>query len=153
MPMEKSAVIETLNRLIQTCKDGENGFRTCADDVTALELKSLLVSAAERCAQSALELQALVQQLGGVPEQGGSLVGSVHRRWVDIKSAITSRDDAAILAECERGESVAKDSYENALARDLPSEVRAIVERQYRGVMKHHDMVRSLERASSAGKP
>src|SRR3712207_1540935 len=112
MPVNRNELIDTLNGLIQTCKDGENGFRTCAEDVTRLELKSALIGAAERCAQSALELQDIVQRLGGTPEQSGSLAGSVHRRWVDIKAAITGRDDAAVLAECRRGELVAQDSYE-----------------------------------------
>jgi uncharacterized protein (TIGR02284 family) len=69
---------------------------------------------------------------------------------VDIRSAITGKDEAQVLAECDRGEDVAKESYENALRKDLPAEIRAIVERQYRGVLQHHDAVRNLERASKA---
>jgi uncharacterized protein (TIGR02284 family) len=63
---------------------------------------------------------------------------------VDIKSAVTGKDDEAILNECERGEDVAKKSYENALAKDLPAEVRALVERQYQGVMQNHDQVKGM---------
>jgi uncharacterized protein (TIGR02284 family) len=150
MTMTRDDVISTLNDLIETCKDGENGFLTCAADVERLELKEFCEKAALRCAEAARELQMQVERLGGTPERSGSLVGSAHRRWVDIRSAISGKDEAQVLAECERGEDVAKQSYQNALSKDLPPEIRAIVERQYEGVLQHHDTVRSLERMLKA---
>lgn len=150
MAMDRDDVIDTLNDLIETCKDGESGFLTCAEDIKRVELKEMFRKAAMRCAEAARELQTEVQRLGGKPERSGSFAGSVHRRWVDVRSAITGRDDAQVLAECERGEDVAKESYQNALKKDLPANIRAIVERQYQGVLEHHDAVRSLERAAKA---
>jgi uncharacterized protein (TIGR02284 family) len=143
-------VIDTLNDLIETCKDGEEGFRTCAEDIKRTDLKPMLERAAQRCAEAARELQAEVQRLGGKPERKSSFAGSAHRRWVDIKQAIMGKDDAAVLAECERGEDVAKASYERALKKNLPADIRAIVQRQYDGVLQHHDAVRNLERAAKA---
>ena len=58
-------------------------------------------------------------------------------------------DEAAVLAECERGEDVAKKAYEEALAKDLPADIRSTVERQYQGVRQHHDRVRQLRSAVS----
>ena len=150
MAMDKDDVIETLNDLIETCKDGEEGFRTCAEDIKRTDLKPMFERAAMRCNEAARELQAQVQRLGGSPERKGSLSGSAHRRWVDIKSAITGKDDKAVLAECERGEDVAKMSYQKALKKDLPADIRVIVERQYQGVLQHHDEVRMLEKQAKA---
>jgi uncharacterized protein (TIGR02284 family) len=82
--------------------------------------------------------------MGGKPETGGSMTGALHRGWVDVKSAVTDRSDHAILAECEKGEDVAKKRYHDALEEDLPADVRAIVERQYQGVLQTHDRVRDL---------
>jgi uncharacterized protein (TIGR02284 family) len=81
--------------------------------------------------------------------EAGSVSGSLHRAWVDIKSTITGMDEAAVLAECERGEDVAKRAYEEALCKDLPADVRSMVERQYQGVRQHHDRVRQLRGAVS----
>jgi uncharacterized protein (TIGR02284 family) len=148
--MDKSDVIATLNDLIETSKDGEAGFRTCAEGVKSAHLKQIFNEAAERCAQGAAELQAKVRELGGDPDRSGSASGAVHRAWVDIKSTITGMDEAAVLAECERGEDVAKSSYEAALQKDLPADVRSIVERQYRGVKQNHDRVRELRNAATA---
>jgi uncharacterized protein (TIGR02284 family) len=41
-------------------------------------------------------------------------------------------------------------SYQRALEKDLPPAIRAIVERQYRGVLQNHDRVRNAERAAKA---
>ena len=150
MAMDNKDVIATLNDLIETCKDGEEGFRTCAEDAKNPELKAVFQTGARRCAEGARELQAEVQRLGGKAETAGSLAGSAHRRWVDIKSAITGKDDKAVLSECERGEDVAKTSYQKALKKDLPPGVRGLVQRQYEGVLQNHDKVRALERAAKA---
>jgi uncharacterized protein (TIGR02284 family) len=143
--MATSDVIDTLNDLIETCKDGENGFRECADNVKSESLKTLFNTYAGHCAQSAAELQSEVRRLGGDPERTGSVSASLHRGWIDIKSALTGKDDDAVIAECERGEDVAMQSYQKALQANLPAEVRALVERQYSGVREHHDRVRALK--------
>jgi uncharacterized protein (TIGR02284 family) len=150
MAMTRDEVISTLNDLIETSKDGENGFTTCASDVERVELKALFQKAALHCAEAARELQREVERQGGKAERSGSLAGSAHRRWVDIRSAIMGKDEAHVLAECERGEDVAKESYQKALGKDLPADIRSIVERQYQGVLQHHDAVRTLERAAKA---
>jgi uncharacterized protein (TIGR02284 family) len=107
--------------------------------------------AARRCAEGAAELKAKVRSLGGDPETSGSVAGSLHRGWVNVKSAITGKDEAAVLAECERGEDVAKRSYEGALKKkDLPADVRTMVERQYQGVKQNHDRVRALRNLARA---
>jgi uncharacterized protein (TIGR02284 family) len=142
--MDKDDLISTLNDLIETSKDGEEGFHSCAEGVSDPQLKSLFEARARGCNAAALELQEVVIALGGDPETKSSLSGTLHRRWLDIKSAITGHDDHAILSECERGEDVAKRSYRNALDKVLPAEVREIVERQYQGVLRNHDQVKSL---------
>src|SRR4051812_6603525 len=152
MAMSTDDIIDTLNDLIETSKDGEEGFMTCAQDIKNADLKAMFSTMARHCAEAAAELRAEVQRLGGKPERSGSLAGSAHRRWVDIKSAIMGKDDAAVLAECERGEDVAKSSYEKALKKELPANIRAMVERQFHGVMQHHDRVRALERAAKAAR-
>lgn len=142
--MDNDEIISTLNDLIETCKDGEEGFRTCAEDIGEPTLKSFFNNRAESCASAATELQDLVRAYGGEPERSSSLGGAIHRRWVDVKSAIMGHDDKAVLKECERGEDVAVNSYRRALEKNLPADVRAVVERQYQGVLSNHDQVRSL---------
>jgi uncharacterized protein (TIGR02284 family) len=53
-------------------------------------------------------------------------------------------DDYAVLAECERGEDVAKRVYAEALLEDLPRGVKELVQHQYQGVKANHNRIRSL---------
>jgi len=142
--MDKDEVISTLNDLITTSRDGEEGSRSAAKEIRDTQLKSLLENSAQSCGDAVRELQDLVRTYGGEPESGSSLSGTLHRRWLDIKAAITGHDDHAILAECERGEDVAVKSYRNALDKVLPPEVRSVVESQYQGVLRNHDQVKAL---------
>jgi uncharacterized protein (TIGR02284 family) len=137
-------VVSVLNDLVETSKDGEKGFLKAAEDAHDEQLKAVFRSSAEDCARGARELQDAVQAMGGKPETGGSVSGALHRGWVDVKSAVTDRSDHAILVECEKGEDVAKKRYHDALEKELPADVRVIVERQYQGVLKTHDRVRDL---------
>lgn len=137
-------VIDTLNDLIETSKDGEYGFRQSAEHAKAAELKTVLNQRADECRRGAEELQALVAQHGGKPEQGGSASGAMHRGWVSVRSAMTSKDDAAMLEECERGEDIALKSYRKAAAKTLPPDVKTVVERQLQGVQRNHDQIKAL---------
>lgn len=150
--MNNDDVISTLNDLIETCKDGEQGFRTCAEDIKDAQMKSFFTSRAQSCAEAAAELQQEVRALGGDPETSSSIAGALHRRWVDIKGLVTGKDDEAILNECERGEDVAKRSYETALGKSLPANIKTIVERQYNGVLKNHDQVKAMRNQVRAAK-
>ncbi len=142
--MSKDAV-SVLNDLVETSKDGQMGFEKAAQDAHDPQLKTLFQSRATDCTRSAGELQSQVQRLGGDPQTGGSTSGALHRGWVNLKSAVTDRSDHDILAECERGEDVAKKRYHDALENgELPADVRALVERQYLGVLQNHDRIRDL---------
>jgi uncharacterized protein (TIGR02284 family) len=152
MATDKDNAISTLNNLIETCKDGQNGFQAAADGVKNSDLKTLFHTYSQQRAEFAGELQAEVTRLGGDAEQTGSLAASLHRGWINIKSAVTGEDETAVISECERGEDSAVRNYEDALAdEDLPADVRSIVERQFAQVREAHDRIRSLEKATGAG--
>ena len=144
-------VISTLNNLIETCKDGQNGFQTAVDGVKNSELKTLFNTYAQQRAQFAGDLQAEVRRLGGDPEKSGSVAATLHRGWINIKSTVTGEDESAVLAECERGEDSAVSNYQDALAANLPANVRDVVQRQFTQIKEAHDRIRSLEQASGAG--
>jgi len=144
-------VIATINGLIETCRDGQQGFAQAADGVDRSDLKSLFYEFSQQRATFVGELQDIVRTLGGDPENTGSLAGSLHRGWIDIKSVVTGRDETAILNECERGEDSAKKQYETALETALPAYILQTVQSQYTSVKDAHDRVKAL-RDNAPGK-
>jgi uncharacterized protein (TIGR02284 family) len=147
--MDSGKVISTLNGLIETLKDGEQGFQTAAEGITDSQMKSLFQQYSRQRAEMARELQAEVRRLGGDPEKAGSFSGAAHRGWINIKSVVTGKDEGGIIAEAERGEDAAKAAYEQALAEALPPQTLALVREQSMKVHDAHDRVRALEKATT----
>jgi uncharacterized protein (TIGR02284 family) len=142
--MQNDKAISVLNNLIETCKDGELGFKTAAEGLKSADIKAKFMEYSRQRAEMVRALQTEVRTLGGDPEKSGSMSGSLHRGWLDIKSVITGKDDHAIVAEAERGEDVAKAAYESALKETLPGTAHAVVLQQAAQVRLAHDLVRDL---------
>ena len=151
MALDTKEIRSTLNDLIETCKDGEEGFRSAAESVKSSDLRQMFQRFSSQRGQFASELQTEVARIGGDAETGGSVAGAAHRGWISLKSALTGESDSAVISECERGEDSAKEAYSKALAKDLPSDIQALVQRQYREVVQAHNQVRALEVKTSGG--
>ncbi len=149
--MDNKKVVSTLNELIETCRDGLDGFKEAAQNVKNPELKSFFNDAATERAYCVQELQTEVRRLGGEAEKTGSTAGAIHRVWMDIKGTLTGKDDHSILSECERGEDSAVSAFRDVLKeRNLPGNLLTIVERQLQIIQKTHDRVRQMRDAKSA---
>jgi uncharacterized protein (TIGR02284 family) len=144
--MTRDEIISTLNDLIEVCNDGSEGFRVCAEDaeVDSPQLKSLLTARQRECASASDALRAVVLEQGADPATGTTVGGSLRRGWLNLKTAVTGKKDLAVLQACEKGEDVAKEAYRKALAKDLPSPIRTLVEQQYQGVLRNHDQIKAL---------
>jgi uncharacterized protein (TIGR02284 family) len=146
---QQKEIISTVNSLIETLKDGEEGFKQAAEAVSDSDLKSLFHEFSQQRARFATELQVEALNLGEIePEESSSTAGAMHRAWINIKSAVTSGDDHTILAECERGEDSAVKEYEEALKADLPAPLDDIISREYAEVKDAHDRIKSLRDAT-----
>jgi len=147
---QQKEIISTVNSLIETLKDGQRGFKEAADAVKDPQLKTLFNEYSLQRSRFAGELQSEAVRLGeSKPEDSSSVTGAMHRAWIDLKSAVTSGDDHAILAECERGEDSAVKEYRDAMGKEeLSSPIRQIVSRQYTEVQNAHDRVKQLRDAT-----
>jgi uncharacterized protein (TIGR02284 family) len=143
---QQKEIISTINGLIETLKDGQQGFREASEAVKDTQLKSLFSEYSLQRAKFAGELQNEAITLGEHnPEDSSSTAGA----WINLKSAITSADDHAILAECERGEDSAVNEYKKAMEGDkLSATIRDTIARQYTDVKQAHDHIKALRDAS-----
>jgi uncharacterized protein (TIGR02284 family) len=155
MSKSLSDTISILNKLIATCKDGQEGFRLAAEAIADDEdLKEVLFSCSLQRSKFAGDLQNELIAFGEHdPEQTGQVAGALHRGWVGLKSVITNRDNHAILAECERGEDVAVAAYRTAVESELPTNLHELVNGQFQEVLSTHNTIREIRDQLASLKP
>jgi uncharacterized protein (TIGR02284 family) len=142
----------TLNTLLATLTDSINGYRDSAENIENGTLKRLFLESAEERSRVAEDLRAEVRRLGGDPNDDGSVLGKTHQVFLDLKAAVTGRDDKAIINEVERGEDYLKEKFETALQSDkLAGETRDIVEQAFTSVRGGHDRIAEIKHSMEAG--
>jgi hypothetical protein len=135
--------VSVLNDLIEVSRDGEEGFRKAAEDAKNPELKTLFSSRAEMA-------------------RGRASCRPRSRHWAASRKTTAAWPARCIAAgsacapRCRiarsghprgnrKGEDVAKKKYAEALQEtDLSFDIRALIERQYQGVLRNHDLIRDL---------
>lgn len=135
---------DVLNQLIETCKDGERGFRHAANHVNDASLKALFTEIASQRERFAADLLPHAQRLGGATESDGTTTAALHRGWMSIRDTLSGHDDKAIVREAERGEDAALAAYKDAVEGMLPPATRDLIELQYAEVRKAHDRIHGL---------
>ena len=139
-----------LNHLIRTCRDGQEGFRTAAENIEPCEVQHVLNEYSLQRAKFTGELQSASHDLGDSnPENASSVTGTLHRGLINLKAAIAGRDLHSILTECERGEDSAVEEYRKALQLKLPWDLRMIIERQSSEIKDAHVQVKALRDAQA----
>lgn len=148
--LSNEGVVDVLNDLLENARDGEYGFRTCAEQVDTANAKQLFFTRSEGCRQAGEELLQLIKKYGGEPASGGTAAGALHRGWVQLKGSVGADSELSILESCERGEDTGIARYRKALKQALPADVLAVVQRQAAGAQKNHDQIRDLRNAARA---
>lgn len=141
---DRDEAVKLLNHLLGTLRDGEKGYREAAEEVENPEYKAMFEEYSRQRAKLADEVEAEIRRLGGEPHDHSSVGAALHRAWINVRDAITGKDDYAVIAEVERGEDVAIGNYQEVLEK-AAGELRDFVERQYREVKAAHDRMRDLK--------
>ncbi len=139
--------VDHVNHLIRTLKDGEKGYETAAEDVERVDLQALFLDFADQRAGFAVELQRLVVTMGGEPAHQGTFAGALHRGWISLKASWATRDDVAILEECERGEKRAVRVYQSILSKDRLGHAHSQIAAQAELVRSAQERIHDLRNA------
>lgn len=151
--MANSQTVNELNRLIRICLDGESGFLVVAESVRNRGLKALFKTFAQQRAQFADVLQEEVKKLGGEPRTDGNTLATVHRGWINIKTAMTIGQygtENVALEESSRGEKQAVRTYEKALAGSLPENVKFAIQDQYEQIKNVSEQIQHMRGRSGS---
>jgi uncharacterized protein (TIGR02284 family) len=148
--MDNDKVLDVVEDLIETCKDGQKGYQDAASHVKRSDLKTYFNQQSLERASFAGELESELIRMGKPDKKvSGSVGAALHRAWIDTKVSLGG-GDKSILDSVEAGEDSAKESYQKAVISDLPEDIAQIVRRQAASVQRAHDKVKTLRDTATA---
>jgi uncharacterized protein (TIGR02284 family) len=106
-------IVSDLKELLAIANDGKEGYQSAADATDNDELKAVFLRySGERIVYEAELKEHIATHEGDAENENGGILGGLHRTWIHIKSALTSKDDTAIISAIITGERAAIAKYE-----------------------------------------
>lgn len=131
--------IEVLNGLIETTIDSVDGYRRSAEEAKDGRFSAEFLQRASERGGIVARLRGRVRELGGEPEEDGSLLAAAHRQFLSLRDAMTGGSDESVIAEVDRGESYLNAKWQAALGDGkLTPETRSLVTQCYESVRAGH---------------
>lgn len=142
--MSDQEYVSAVNSVISICKDAQQGFDGAAKAVNSPSLKSVFEQYSTQRAGFIRELQELLRDSGEHAADPAGVAGTLHSGWMALKGVLTGHSEHQILIETERGEDLSLKTYRDALSKNIPVQVRAVLERQLQLVQEAHNWIRDL---------
>ena len=135
-----------LNDLLERTFDAEKGFKKAAENTEHTYLKKYFERKSLERQNFGIELNNEIRSFGESPEQSGSIEGTAHRTWMDIKAMFSVNNDESMLEEAIRGENTALNDY-NEVINDhgLPMSTQSILIRQRDAIASDLQAIKRLE--------
>ncbi|WP_027125560.1 ferritin-like domain-containing protein [Gelidibacter mesophilus] len=138
--------VNVLQNILEKNYDAEKGYSKAMQDAKTPALKSFLKQQAVQRSGFANAIDNELRQLNEKPKESGSITGSLHRAWIDIKSSVAGNDDEAVLEEVIRGEKASVEEYEDVMKKHtLAPQVNSILQSQLRDIQSTLNRVKTLE--------
>ncbi|WP_345949625.1 PA2169 family four-helix-bundle protein [Mucilaginibacter sp. PAMB04274] len=113
----KEQVINDLNEILNLVNDGKEGYQSAAEATENPALKALFLKLSGERIVYAAELKEHIATHGeDADNENGGLLGGLHRTWLTIKQALSSKEDKAILNAITTGEKAAIEKYNECIA-------------------------------------
>lgn len=141
-------LVESLTNLLEKNYDAEKGYKKALEHADNPKIKTFLKDQAARRNHFATELDKEIHLLNEHPETkgDGSVLGNLHKFWMDFRTAITKKDDEAILKECLRGEKASLKEYEKVIEKNiLTPRVKTMLKTQRDHINNTISEIRRLE--------
>ena len=152
--MDNKKAISSIHTLLETCRDGKNGYQTAAENVKNPQVRAELQKFAAQREEFIQELESTALKYGESAKNETTVAGlamdaagAVHRGWINLKAAVSSHDSKAVLNECENGDQAALKTYESVMEEDIPSEIKNVVQRQHDQIEAAVNKIESIKRS------
>ncbi|WP_445735446.1 ferritin-like domain-containing protein [Mariniflexile sp.] len=138
--------VSILQELLQKNYDAEAGYKQVMLKAENKLLKNWLQLKAKQRSHFANQLDSLIRDLNATPASDGTLLGTAHRAWIDLKTTLGSNTDEAILEECIRGEKASLSEYETQLEKvSAYSDINNLIYSQLVSIKTALNTVKRLE--------
>ncbi|WP_299216267.1 PA2169 family four-helix-bundle protein [uncultured Aquimarina sp.] len=135
-----------LNDLLEKTYDAEKGFKKAAENTNHSGLKNYFNQKAQERYDFGHELKTELKSVGQEIEKGGSIAGSAHRAWMDVKSFLSSDNEESMLEEAIRGEKSALEEYNDVLSETtLPPTTQTVLTQQKNKILQGLSSIKRLE--------
>jgi uncharacterized protein (TIGR02284 family) len=148
---DQKHILEAVEKLIEVCRDGQNGYREGAEHAKDPQVKRFLEQISLERAKFAGDLEAEAVRLGNADvDRKGSTIGAIHRGWTNLKASLGGGDDS-ILSSMETGDNYAKDQYDECIRDEkLPDDILGIIRNQAQAIVGTLERVRVMEQSRKA---
>ena len=135
--------------LVETLKDGRNGFASAAEklrDSDTPETAATFQRFSDQRASFVQDIVSMGHAYGDDVDESGSVAAKLHRGWISLKDALTGDDASSVIGAAVTGEDHAVSEYEKALDEDdLSPEFRALIQQQHASIVAARDEVKALQ--------
>jgi uncharacterized protein (TIGR02284 family) len=143
--------ITVLNSLIETVIDSADGYTQAAKEASGSRFAEVFLRRGAERQQLTTRLQTTVRELGGKPEDDGTLLAGAHRLFLNLRNSMSS-DDTTVVDQVEAGEDHIKHKFEDAQRdNDVSPAVKATIDEAYVIVKDGHDEIRDIKHSLHAG--
>lgn len=137
---------EKLNDLLEKTYDAEKGFKKAAENTDNAALKNYFEKKAQERYSFGHELKNEIKAFGQEVDKGGSLTGTAHRAWMDVKAFFSADDAESMLEEAIRGEKASLEEYKEVLKEtSLPTSTSAVLNGHVQKIASGLSTIKSLE--------
>ena len=127
----KKEIANNLNQLLEKNYDAEKGYKDAADKVQNTRMKLFLEEQAQLRYDFGHQIKSEIKAFDGEVDKGGSVKGSMHRAWMDLKSAVSSDKEENVMEEVQRGEQSAIEEYNEVINKsNLPATTKDVLTQQ-----------------------
>ncbi|MET3114722.1 uncharacterized protein (TIGR02284 family) [Pedobacter sp. CG_S7] len=141
-----SEIISDLKDLLSIVNDGKEGYESASEVTDKIDLQGVFLKYAAQRADYAVELKAHIATHGGLADnESGGILGAFHRTWIDLKVALSTKMDVAILKAVVTGEKAAIEKYDKYIADYVDhADHMLLLEKQREGIVTALKEIESL---------
>ncbi|MCX7550089.1 ferritin-like domain-containing protein [Xanthomarina sp. F2636L] len=135
-----------LNALLEKNYDAEKGYKKAAEHTEHTALKNYFNRKAAERYDFGHQLKSEIRNFGEKPEESGSITGTAHRTWMDVKAIFSADNEESMLEEAIRGEKASVEEYNEVLNEtSLPTTTRDLVFNQKNTISQELNTIKRLE--------